>query len=51
MYYQWRLVDGSKNIELTAEDLNLEQTVELAAGAFTENQNGADIPDKDSLPE
>ncbi|UGG18391.1 tail fiber protein (plasmid) [Escherichia coli] len=26
--------DGSKNIELTAEDLNLEQTVELAAGAL-----------------
>ncbi|EPP2905418.1 tail fiber protein, partial [Escherichia coli] len=25
--------DGSKNIELTAEDLNLEQTVELAAGS------------------
>ncbi|MFX4181125.1 phage tail protein, partial [Escherichia coli] len=26
--------DGSKNIELTAADLNLEQTVELAAGAL-----------------
>ncbi|EGZ3316699.1 tail fiber protein [Escherichia coli] len=39
--------DGSKNIELTAEDLNLEQTVELAAGALQKNQNGADIPDKD----
>ncbi|EEV3674576.1 hypothetical protein ELK09_002205 [Escherichia coli] len=38
--------DGSKNIELTAEDLNLEQTVELAAGALQKNQNGADIPDK-----
>ncbi|HAH3249003.1 TPA: phage tail protein, partial [Escherichia coli] len=34
--------DGSKNIELTAEDLNLEQTVELAAGALQKNQNGAD---------
>ncbi|EEV7783641.1 tail fiber protein [Escherichia coli] len=39
--------DGSKNIELTAEDLNLEQTVELAAGSLQKNQNGADIPDKD----
>ncbi|EFN6234530.1 phage tail protein [Escherichia coli] len=38
--------DGSKNIELTAEDLNLEKTVELAAGALQKNQNGADIPDK-----
>ncbi|MCP8778430.1 tail fiber protein [Escherichia coli] len=28
--------DGSKNIELTAEDLNLEQTVELAAGSIAE---------------
>ncbi|MWL00762.1 phage tail protein, partial [Escherichia coli] len=36
--------DGSKNIELTAEDLNLEQTVELAAGSLQKNQNGADIP-------
>ncbi|WP_250697146.1 tail fiber protein, partial [Escherichia coli] len=39
--------DGSKNIELTAENLNLEQTVELAAGSLQKNQNGADIPDKD----
>ncbi|EFE3371873.1 phage tail protein [Escherichia coli] len=38
--------DGSKNIELTVEDLNLEQTVELAAGSLQKNQNGADIPDK-----
>ncbi|EFJ1125216.1 TPA: tail fiber protein, partial [Escherichia coli] len=29
--------DGSKNIELTAEDLNLEQTVELAAGSLQKN--------------
>ncbi|KPO54011.1 tail fiber protein, partial [Escherichia coli] len=36
--------DGSKNIELTAENLNLEQTVELAAGSLQKNQNGADIP-------
>ncbi|MCV5690113.1 phage tail protein, partial [Escherichia coli] len=36
--------DGSKNIELTAADLNLEQTVELAAGALQKNQSGADIP-------
>ncbi len=35
--------DGSKNIELTAEDLNLEQTVELAAGALQKNQNGAEV--------
>ncbi|EEU9130119.1 tail fiber protein [Escherichia coli] len=41
--------DGSKNIELTAEDLNLEQTVELAAGALQKNQNGADIPNKDKF--
>ncbi len=41
--------DGSKNIELTAEDLNLEQTVELAAGALQKNQNGADIPGKDTF--
>ncbi|EOM7680304.1 tail fiber protein [Escherichia coli] len=41
--------DGSKNIELTAEDLNLEQTVELAAGALQKNQNGADIPRKDTF--
>ncbi|NJV16831.1 phage tail protein [Escherichia coli] len=40
--------DGSKNIELTAADLNLEQTVELAAGALQKNQNGADIPGKDT---
>ncbi|EGS2998007.1 phage tail protein, partial [Escherichia coli] len=32
--------DGSKNIELTAENLNLEQTVELAAGSLQKNQNG-----------
>ncbi|EKG8907183.1 tail fiber protein, partial [Escherichia coli] len=38
--------DGSKNIELTAENLNLEQTVELAAGSLQKNQNGADIPGK-----
>ncbi|HIH3186352.1 TPA: tail fiber protein, partial [Escherichia coli] len=31
----------------TAEDLNLEQTVELAAGSLQKKQNGADIPDKD----
>ncbi|EOT4167789.1 phage tail protein [Escherichia coli] len=41
--------DGSKNIELTAEDLNLEQTVELALGALQKNQNGADIPGKDTF--
>ncbi|EFF2679103.1 phage tail protein [Escherichia coli] len=41
--------DGSKNIELTAEDLNLEQTVELAAGALQKNQNGADVPGKDTF--
>ncbi|MEH4179751.1 tail fiber protein [Escherichia coli] len=41
--------DGSKNIELTAEDLNIEQTVELAAGALQKNQNGADIPNKDKF--
>ncbi|EMR7888163.1 tail fiber protein [Escherichia coli] len=41
--------DGSKNIELTAEDLNLEQTVELAAGSLQKNQNGADIPGKDTF--
>ncbi|ELX1899059.1 tail fiber protein [Escherichia coli] len=41
--------DGSKNIELTAADLNLEQTVELAAGALQKNQNGADIPNKDKF--
>ncbi|MDL6913823.1 hypothetical protein QS486_20015 [Escherichia coli] len=41
--------DGSKNIELTAEDLNLEQTVELAAGALQKNQNGSDIPGKDTF--
>ncbi|EIH8997488.1 tail fiber protein [Escherichia coli] len=41
--------DGSKNIELTAEDLNLEQTVELSAGALQKNQNGADIPGKDTF--
>ena len=41
--------DGSKNIELTAEDLNLEQTVELAVGALQKNQNGADIPGKDTF--
>ncbi|HCN3940080.1 TPA: tail fiber protein [Escherichia coli] len=41
--------DGSENIELTAEDLNLEQTVELAAGALQKNQNGADIPGKDTF--
>ncbi|MDI0581767.1 tail fiber protein [Escherichia coli] len=41
--------DGSKNIELTAEDLNLEQTVKLAAGALQKNQNGADIPGKDTF--
>ncbi|KAE9814217.1 phage tail protein [Escherichia coli] len=41
--------DGSKNIELTAEDLNLEQTVELAAGALQKNKNGADIPNKDKF--
>ncbi|WP_252174591.1 tail fiber protein [Escherichia coli] len=41
--------DGSKNIELTVEDLNLEQTVELAAGALQKNQNGADIPGKDTF--
>ncbi|NYY26458.1 tail fiber protein [Escherichia coli] len=41
--------DGSKNIELTAEDLNLEQTVELAVGALQKNQNGADIPNKDKF--
>ncbi|HBU5947196.1 TPA: tail fiber protein [Escherichia coli] len=41
--------DGSKNIELTAADLNLEQTVELAAGALQKNQNGADIPGKDTF--
>ncbi|ENP1857568.1 tail fiber protein, partial [Escherichia coli] len=41
--------DGSKNIELTAEDLNLEQTVELAAGSLQKNQNGADIPNKDKF--
>ncbi|EKY4560320.1 phage tail protein, partial [Escherichia coli] len=34
-------------MELTAENLNLEQTVELAAGSLQKNQNGADIPDKD----
>ncbi|HBD1170267.1 TPA: phage tail protein [Escherichia coli] len=41
--------DGSKNIELTAADLNLEQTVELAAGALQKNKNGADIPNKDKF--
>ncbi|EFE3907960.1 phage tail protein [Escherichia coli] len=41
--------DGSKNIELTVEDLNLKQTVELAAGALQKNQNGADIPGKDTF--
>ncbi|EHO5604626.1 tail fiber protein [Salmonella enterica] len=41
--------DGSKNIELTAKDLNLEQTVELAAGSLQKNQNGADIPGKDTF--
>ncbi|HDI8892112.1 TPA: tail fiber protein [Escherichia coli] len=41
--------DGSKNIELTAENLNLEQTVELAVGALQKNQNGADIPGKDTF--
>lgn len=41
--------DGSKNIELTAEDLNLEQTVELASGALQKNQNGADIQNKDKF--
>ncbi|MHA5008006.1 tail fiber protein [Escherichia coli] len=41
--------DGSKNIELTAKDLNLERTVELAAGALQKNQNGADIPGKDTF--
>ncbi|ELV9585490.1 phage tail protein [Escherichia coli] len=41
--------DGSKNIELTAEDLNLEQTVELAAGSLQKKQNGADIPNKDKF--
>ncbi|MCZ9016819.1 tail fiber protein, partial [Escherichia albertii] len=41
--------DGSEDIELTAEDLNLEQTVELAAGALQKNQNGADIPNKDKF--
>ncbi len=41
--------DGSKNIELTAEDLNLERTVELAAGSLQKNQNGADIPGKDTF--
>ncbi|ENB5279520.1 tail fiber protein [Escherichia coli] len=41
--------DGSKNIELTAEDLNLEQTVELAAGSLQKNQNGTDIPNKDKF--
>ncbi|EFI1468294.1 phage tail protein [Escherichia coli] len=41
--------DGSKNIELTAENLNLEQTVELAAGSLQKNQNGADIPGKDTF--
>nr|WP_252253985.1 DNA cytosine methyltransferase [Escherichia coli] len=41
--------DGSKNIELTAENLNLEQTVELAAGSLQKNQNGADIHGKDTF--
>ncbi|NJU97360.1 phage tail protein [Escherichia coli] len=41
--------DGSKNIELTAADLKLEQTVELAARALQKNQNGADIPGKDTF--
>ncbi|EMD02063.1 tail fiber protein [Escherichia coli] len=41
--------DGSKNIELTAENLNLERTVELAAGSLQKNQNGADIPGKDTF--
>ncbi|EHX8488281.1 sugar ABC transporter permease [Escherichia coli] len=36
-------------MELTAEDLNLEQTVELAVGALQKNQNGADIPGKDTF--
>ncbi|EIJ2876584.1 TPA: phage tail protein [Escherichia coli] len=36
-------------MELTAADLNLEQTVELAAGALQKNQNGADIPGKDTF--
>ncbi|EEU9596996.1 phage tail protein [Escherichia albertii] len=40
------LFDGSKDITLTAENLKLEQTVELAAGALQKKQNGADIPDK-----
>ncbi len=38
--------DGSKDIELAAENLNLEQTVELAAGSLQKNQNGADIQEK-----
>ncbi|MGP6263436.1 tail fiber protein, partial [Escherichia coli] len=41
--------DVSKNIELTAENLNLERTVELAAGSLQKNQNGADIPGKDTF--
>ncbi|NJT24010.1 phage tail protein [Escherichia coli] len=41
--------DGSKNIELTVENLNLERTVELAAGSLQKNQNGADIPGKDTF--
>ncbi|WP_124866764.1 tail fiber protein [Escherichia albertii] len=43
------LFDGSKDITLTAENLKLEQTVELAAGALQKNQNGADIPNKDKF--
>ena len=38
--------DGTKNIEITAESLNLGQTVELAGGSLQKKQNGADIPDK-----
>ena len=38
--------DGTKNIVITAESLNLGQTVELAGGSLQKNQNGADIPDK-----
>lgn len=38
--------DGTKNIVITAESLNLGQTVELAGGSLQKNQNGADILDK-----
>ncbi|MDX6914377.1 hypothetical protein R9X49_04590 [Pectobacterium carotovorum] len=40
------LFDGTANIALTAENLGLGETVNLAAGALEKAKNGADISDK-----